>query len=119
MPTRAKYAKMTKYKEGGKVISDADRKRVSEILGKPKTKSKQYQKKKSLTSRPMGKTTWSDAYSDHTGKEYQKDKVRKDGTRLGGFAKGGAVKPKGYSGGGAVTGGTSSQTSGRRNRGTF
>tara|TARA_R100000008_G_C3495663_1_gene120996 strand:+ start:146 stop:316 length:171 start_codon:yes stop_codon:yes gene_type:complete len=54
MPTRAKYAKMTKYKKGGAV-------------------------------KPQG------------------------------FKKGGAVK--GYSGGGAVTGGTSSQTSGRRNSG--
>ena len=118
MPTRAKYAKMIKYQEGGKVISDADRARVSEILGKPKTKSKRSQNKKSLTSRPMGKLTWSDVYQDHTGKEYQKDKVRpSDSKRLGGFAKGGAVKPKGYSGGGAVTGGTSSQTSGRRNSG--
>ena len=56
MPTREKYAKMTKYKKGGAV--------------NPK-----------------------------------------------GFKKGGAVK--GYNGGGAVTGGTSSQTSGRRNSGIY
>ena len=37
--------------------------------------------------------------------------------KMGFMKKGGAVK--GYSKGGAVTGGTSSQTSGRRNRGTF
>ena len=57
----------------------------------------------------MGKLTWSDVYQDHTGKEYQKDKVRpSDSKRLGGFAKGGEVKR-----------GTSKQMTGKKYAGVF
>ena len=103
MPTRAKYAKMTKYEGGGAVAGP-----------------KKYKRKKSNSNirpnLPKGVKFASKKLLEESGKSIS-DADRARVSKISGKNKGGAVK--GYSGGGKVTLGTSSQTSGRRNRGTF
>ena len=103
MPTRAKYAKMTKYKGGGEVAGP-----------------KKYKRKKSNSNSrpnlPEGVKFASRKLLEESGKSIS-DADRTRVSKMVGKNKGGAVK--GYSGGGEVTRGTSKQTSGRRNSGTF
>ena len=95
MPTRAKYAKMTKYEGGGAVAGP-----------------KKYKRKKSNSNirpnLPKGVKFASKKLLEESGKSISDA----DRARVNNMV-------KGFNGGGKVTRGTSSQTSGRRNRGTF
>jgi hypothetical protein len=129
MPTREKYATMTKYKKGGAVDVEVPKPKphvnpIKTAINKIPSKLEEVLKKGVID--PVVKA--GKAYAEGkipltipktTKKKQALKNIKKAVKEATGKNKGGVVKPKGYSGGGEVKGGTSSQISGRHYKGVF